>query len=394
MVAASLLAAAQQATAQQYMGAPNMYGPPPQQAAYAAQMQAAYPGPMPAAYAGYVQAAYAGQMQAPYANAGPASVDPTCQGQCSSAGAGSACADSCCQYDWRFYGDFLYMRARNAEVPYAIVMDGPATEPATTPVQIAPYSLVDPDYEPAFRVGFSRAIDDCSSIGAQYTRFESDTADAVSATAPQLVRSLLIHPSTWDVASDGLTANANYGIDFQLADVEYRYIFYSDCRTSLILLGGATYANLEQDFSSTFGTNGQTSIRSDINFDGGGLRIGLEGERYARNSGLMVYGRSSARFIAGEFRASHFQGTLPGDPVQVDTGWDAGRIVTILDLELGVGWSSYNGLINISCGYLVSGWFNTVKMSDWITAVQENDLGNLGRTITFDGVTARAEVRF
>jgi hypothetical protein len=275
-----------------------------------------------------------------------------------------------------------------------VVIDGPATAPPAVPVQVAPYSLVDPDYEPAFRVGFAREWDECSTLGAEYIRFESDSSSAVSTTAPRLVRSLLINPSTWNVASDGLRANAEYGIDFQMADVAYRYTFFGNGRSFWTFVGGATYAELDQNFASTFAVNGVTRVDSNIDFNGGGLRLGLETERYGRCYGLMVYGKGNARFLAGEFDATHFQGTTPGDPEQVVTGWEAGRIVTILDLELGLGWASPGGCVNLSCGYLVSGWLNTVTMADWVAGVRDNNLNNLNDTLMFDGLVGRAEIRF
>ena len=78
----------------------------------------------------------------------------------------------------------------------------------------------------------------------------------------------------------------------------------------------------------------------------------------------------------------------------VDTRWKAGRIVTMLELELGVGWVSPCNRYRFTTGYLVNSWMNTVKTADWIGAVQTNDFAALGDTMTFDGLTARAEFRF
>ena len=70
------------------------------------------------------------------------------------------------------------------------------------------------------------------------------------------------------------------------------------------------------------------------------------------------------------------------------------RIVTILDLEMGIGWTSCSGCFRLTGGYVVSSWLNTVKTADFIRAVQQNNFGGLNGTTTFDGLVARAEVRF
>lgn len=304
------------------------------------------------------------------------------------------CVDPCYQPRWTFFGDFLYLRARDVEVPYAVAIDGPSDDWFAPVNQVGRVALVDSDYEPGFRIGGSFQLDCDAALAAQYTWWRSDSEDDVTAPETRVLRSLVGHPGPHNVSHDGLDAVAAYDIQFQIADVDYRGSLFCNGRTSLTWLAGVSYVNLEEDFASEFGVNGLSFVESNIEFNGGGLRLGLEAERYARDCGLMVYGRSSARFVAGEFNADYFEGQLPGDPDQIDTGWEAGRVVTILDLELGVGWTSCDGCWRFSGGYLVSGWFNTVSTADWIAGVQQNDYRDLDDTITFDGFTARAEIRY
>ena len=46
------------------------------------------------------------------------------------------------------FGEFLYLRPRNAEVAYAMPVDS-----LITGTQIGPTAIVDPGYHPGFRVG-------------------------------------------------------------------------------------------------------------------------------------------------------------------------------------------------------------------------------------------------
>ena len=325
------------------------------------------------------------------------------EGACS-----SACEDDCCEScsccvcrctpKLRFFGDFLYLRPRNAEVAYAVPFNGPATPSGDVPIQVGRIATVDPDYTPAFRVGFDRALSDCSSLGATYTQLDSSTSDSISVDAPIVIRSMVIHPSTPNAAADWLSAQADYDIRYKLVDLDYRRVFACGDLYSVNYLIGARYGHLEQDFRSTFTETGTEAINTDITFDGGGIRVGLEGERHAQCSGFLVYGKSTASFVAGEFSARYFQGSS-FDPEIVDASWKAGRIVSMLELELGVGWASRSGCFRISGGYMVSAWYNAVTTSDFIGAVQQNDftglgVSELGGKLTFDGLVARAELRY
>ena len=134
-------------------------------------------------------------------------------------------------------------------------------------------------------------------------------------------------------------------------------------------------------------------VTTDLGFDGGGIRVGLEAEWYSPKRAWMAYGRGVASFVAGEFRGVYTQDHMFGQRV-VYTDWRAGRIVTMLDLELGVGWTSPKGCLHLAGGYMVSGWFNAVTTDDFINAVQTNEFAGLGDSLTFDGFVARAEIRF
>src|SRR5690606_31763358 len=119
-----------------------------------------------------------------------------------------------------------------------------------------------------------------------------------------------------------------------------------------------------QQFDMLSAINGQATVSTDVDFDGLGIRLGLEGERYTRR-GFMAYAKSHGSLVAGEFRANYQQGNA-FDASVVDTDWEAGRIVPMLDLETGIGWTSANGYWRFSAGYVYSAWYNVVKTDEWI----------------------------
>jgi hypothetical protein len=297
----------------------------------------------------------------------------------------------------RLFGEFLYLRPRDADVAYAMPVDGPVTppgNPANPGNQIGRAGVVDPDFQPAIRVGFERAWGACSGVVATFTRFESTTSNVVAATPGNFIQSQVTHPGVLNAEDNWLEGAATLDVDYKLIDVDYRWLISYGNQHAVNLLAGARYAQLTQDFHAGFAFNGTRDVDTRLQFEGGGLRLGIDAERYAACSGWMVYGRGNASFVAGDFRGDYFQGSSFA-ATEIDTAWKAGRIVTMLDLELGVGWTGPCDRVRLRAGYLISGWLNAVRTDEWIDAVNANQFSNLGGSaMTFDGITARAEYRF
>ncbi len=302
-----------------------------------------------------------------------------CGGGCSTLG-GCGCAPS-----WQFFGDMLYLRTRNNDVHYAEPIAGYST-PQTLPNPRQ--GLVAYDYEPGYRTGFTCALNDGASLGVSYTQFEGHARDAVITGYPHYLQSPVAYTPTY-----GYLAVAATGTDFDLVDLDFRGMMLCSERHTLNYLLGVRYAYLEQGFFSRFGVAGSNVVSSDVRFDGAGVRLGLEGERYlADGSGLMFYGRGIASFVAGEFEARYRHDSIT-QPVGA-SNCNFGRIVPILDLELGVGWTLLDGHLRFSAGYMFSAWYNAVGIDDFIQGVNASNYNDVGGMITFDGLVGRAEYRF
>jgi hypothetical protein len=284
------------------------------------------------------------------------------------------------------------LRARKSEVAYAVPTDGPIT-PGQIPIQVGNVGVLESDYDIGFRAGVNIALDTVSSIDVRYTLWENDEHGETEAVAPFALRSLVSHPSTASAAVDSLAATVRSRTELELIDASYRHLFKCcDVFSANYVIGGR-YANLDQGFDAEFIKNGTESIWTDIDFEGGGLRLGLETQRYSCRNQLHVYANGYASFLAGRFRAHYFQGQS-FDPNVVDTEWEAGRIVPVIDLEAGVGWTSMSGKWRLNAGYMVSAWFNTVITQDYINAIQTNNFLDLSDTMWFDGLQARVSYRF
>lgn len=287
----------------------------------------------------------------------------------------------------------LYLRPRNADVAYAVPMDGPISGLVNNPIQIGPVGVVDPDFEVGFDVGLDWAIGCMTSITADYRFLDSTTSNQIATSVPYVIRSLVAHPSTTSAAADFLAASASSYLQMNVLDVGMRHLFVGGDVFAVNYSVGTRFGRLEQTFDSRFEDNGTEQVSTDIDFDGAGIRLGVDAQRYSCHSCLRGYGRAQASFLAGRFE-SRFLQQQSFDPTVVDTGWEAGRVVPILDLELGVGWTSRSGCLKVNVGYTFSSWFNMVKTDDLINAVHFNDFAELSGVLTFDGLVGQVELSF
>ena len=133
---------------------------------------------------------------------------------------------------------------------YGVAFNGPANTPpgAATPIQVAEPGVASIDFHPGFRVGFSKALDDCNAVVATFSHYEGEDQNSISTTNNFLIRSMVSQPSTWisNAASDWLRAGSDYQMIYSLADVDFRWTFENQNDTRLSLLGGVRYSSLDQ----------------------------------------------------------------------------------------------------------------------------------------------------
>lgn len=324
------------------------------------------------------------------------------QADCGGKGCGGGC-DSCGKggkgkggpsHAWEFYGEFLYLRSRDAEVAYAVPFNGPVRPaPAASPVQVGPVGVLDMNYQPSFRVGFNKHIDDCTRISAEYMMYESGATDQTlrGTNLNYVVHSLVSHPSTNSAANSYDQADGQYDISMDIVDVDIRKLFYNDCDLKIGWVLGVRAAQQEQTMLVQLSGNGTETVATDIDFNGVGVKFGLDGEATLGGQWL-VYANGSGSLMPGVFSADFDQAR--NLVTEVDTGWKAGRIVTIWDLELGVSRISRCGNYRLNAGYMFSAWTNTLQTDEWIQGVHTNNFIGMDSTMTFDGLVARFEARY
>ncbi len=315
---------------------------------------------------------------------------PACGGSC-----GSGCRKRCCgRHCSGVFGEILYIQgAGGDDVAFAMPFDG--CDPATA-VPVGAAGVVGQEFEPAFSVGLIKALSCRSSIRVGYERFEGNSFAQIITIPNNFIRSLVTHPGTAVCASNSLEANADYDIQFDLIDVDYRRTICAGCCGSIDGIFGLRYGRLEQklEVNQAIGV-GITTVTTDIDFEGVGIRVGLEGETRPGGGCFLLYGKAILNLIAGEFKADYLQFNSFAQ-TQAVTSWEDDRFVPTLDGEIGFGyrtcWKKVN--VHLSLGYTVSAWFNAVTTSEYIGAVQTNNYVEIGDALVFDGFVGRAELTF
>jgi hypothetical protein len=292
------------------------------------------------------------------------------------------------------FAEYLYLRPANVDVVYALQMTGPDPDEDSP---TGPVGQVAFDAEPGIRGGFAWAMSDSSSLQASYTFFEANTSDSIEATGADVLQFQVSHPSVANAGATSISSQAAYDLEFQRIDLDYRRLLYGSCDSALNYSMGVRYASLEQQLlaqQSVGVSTGLTTVTTEIDFDGFGIGFGLDGQRRSQHSGLLVYGKGGASFLAGEFKADFRQVNQFGGAALIANDWTDQRLVSILEAELGVGWQNDCGDLRFTVGYNVSGWFNTLTTGQYIDGVQELEFDELEETLAFSGLTTRLDWRF
>ena len=293
-------------------------------------------------------------------------------------------------------GEFIMLRASDAAITnYALPINGPVLPLPNPAVPRGPVADLEYGADPGYRVGVDWIWNDYSRWVATYTSLDLESVDqvAVDPLSPLVLQSLVLHPSTLTPTSVYTDASANGDIELRLLDVEYRRVFVEDWYRADLLVGGR-YATLDQRFQSEFNHPAFTdTVRSNVDFEGAGIRFGIRGDWRSTQHGFFIYAQTTTNFLAGEFTGNYTQtNSITGTVVDTSTADD--RIVNITDAELGLGWHSPTQRFWLSGGYLFNTWSNVVSNAGLIRSVQQSNFAPVDEDLTFDGFVVRGELRF
>lgn len=316
--------------------------------------------------------------------------DQSAQAGCATCNTG--CASDCNYKKVGVFGDYLYMRLRNGDVPYALPVDGLGPQALPT----GDVATVNPIYDSGFRAGVWFAPMELFAVRATFLSWDSSATSTVDVADGSILRALTTHPSTDNTALDSLSATAELRNDLRIIDVD-GVVRLVDCGPWTVNgVAGARYARLRQFFQANYLILGDTQVNTSSEFEGIGPRFGLETEVWIKG-GLGFYGKGSLSLLLGDFNTTYTQANVFQEQL-VSTGFKQSRLVPNVELELGVTWTSCNDRLRLSAGYMISSWSNVVSTNDLIDAVQNGTFhqnkGNLRDTLVFDSLVGHIEVRF
>jgi hypothetical protein len=292
------------------------------------------------------------------------------------------------------FGDYLYWSVHGVDIPFAQAFDG--ILPGLS-VPRGAVAVVSPRYNSGIRVGGGMTFHDGNAgLFGTFTYFQTTSSAATSAPDPFVLHNFLAFPGTLNSAADSLTASASYRIRLVMADVDYKCALVNNEHFYLNWLAGVRYAKVDQNLTSTFQITGSTTVNSDINFDGVGPRVGLDGQ-YHICGGFFGYAQGIFDVLFGQYRANYEQRNVFTGLVG-QTSITSNRVVPILELEVGGGWQSAHGGFRVSGGYYVGSWFNTLTMTSLSSGIIGTNFTTNGNNFrdntTFDGLVLRCEIRY
>ena len=281
------------------------------------------------------------------------------------------------------FGEALYLRPHEDFVH--------AQQVSALGLPIGALGVNDYDYEPGLRVGGDIAVSPTNSLAASGSWFEADAGSSLTAPIGGAVASFVTVPAPGLLTS--VTSSSE--ISFYTAEAEYRSRLLQGPRHWVNGGLGLRYAHLEQDFSQSGPSivlpNDQLAVNTDIEFDGGGPRLTLDGGRLLGNRGFSIYARSSVSPLTGKFHANYSFRNESTDTQLAAVNFEDHRIMTLFDYELGLAWTGPRKRWRFAAGYTQSYWFNAVTTANFILAVQSGNYSDVSDTIMFDGLTARVE---
>lgn len=290
-----------------------------------------------------------------------------------------------CQESGRFFfqADYLLMQPRRRALDFAI------SDPNRNGLAEGNVESVQWESDSGVRAGGGYRLGSGWEVGTYYTYFYSATQRTVNAPANGTLYATLTHPGFVD-AVDSATGTSSF--KYQLFDLEFgRHVDVSD-NTSVYLSAGGRYAWIDQALNATY--NGQSAfqdrVSTPINFDGGGIRVGAEGD-WKMAYGFGLYANAHGSLLMGTFRTRLTEANNAGAAVISNVSERFEKMVPVAELGLGVSYQNENFRARI--GYEMSNWFGLVDSPDFVHDFT-NKLSHRVGDLSLDGLTVRLEVGF
>jgi hypothetical protein len=298
---------------------------------------------------------------------------------------GASCGGECCGHGvWFFDGEYLLMRPRRRDLDFAI------TDPNTAGTAVGAIKSLEWDVSSGFRVGGGWAMEpEGLSVGVFYTYLHAHDDQGLVAPTGGVLYSTLSHPGFIDAVN---TAFGNTSLNYHVVDLEVGSNIQVGKCVHLWVGTGGKFASIDQSLDAFYDglTASSAQVSSPIDFDGGGVRVGVDGS-WTVGRGFSLFSRAFGSLMIGDFRTNLLETNGAGAFVITDVTEHYWKVVPVLELAVGAGWE--NNWLRVRAGYELTNWFGLVDSPD-IVHDFSNKLSHRTSDLSLDGLMVSLQVMY
>lgn len=253
------------------------------------------------------------------------------------------------------FAEALAWKARRNGLDYAS-FNNPVT---TTPTSLR---SLDYDWQGGVRGGIGYRFASGWEAQWNYTHYRTSDSDSID-TAAVPNNALLSTRSVLDVEMTEVGASSS--LNYNVHDLEVGKRFCLDCKSDMRLFAGFRWADIDQDFDSTYAYQDLFSrtitgeIANPINMQGYGLRAGMQG-RWKWGRGFSLFAQGAGSVLVGEFKTRQYEeDTDTGVLINFQDSYS--QAVPVLEAAAGLAWQ--RGPWEVSGGYELNSWFNMASLN-------------------------------
>lgn len=291
---------------------------------------------------------------------------------------------------WAVYGDYLYMKARQTELDYAI--------PYAALSSIGDVASVEPDFESGFRVG-AKGQKDAVGFDIAYTSLSSSGNDSVSDPVNGDIAGTLIIDNLTAVAQGNIeSATARYDVESRAFDANATHDLVKNRRLNVKALGGVKVASIEEEFDVRYdelGSNDFVTVRQTTDMDAFGVNLGLTGG-FQLFPGVTLTGTAIYSPMIADVDQAFIYANNTTNP-QINLTDNTSRLVSMLDLRVGADVQVYNSpttQVLVNLGYEFQSLFNYPGLLKHTNESGEITMDHNDSTLTFDGFRGGVTIRW
>lgn len=239
-------------------------------------------------------------------------------------------------------------------------------------------------------VGYRLPGATCWEATTAFTYLNSGASQVVTAPPGGTVFATLTHPGGIEqVATAVGTSHLIYKV--LDADLGRRFEAGDDLGFRLFAGGRAAWINQDLDAFYNGGDANMAHVSSPINFQGGGIRVGGEGN-YRMPWGLRLFARASGALLVGDFHTNLVETNNNGATVNTAVSRDFAKVVPVAELGLGVAWQYRN--FQVSVAYEFANWFNLVDSPDFVDDLHQGKMSRRAGDLSLEGLALQVGLSY